>query len=358
MSQLQKIFFLLFIFGACSKPQTPPLPPYVTITKPILCDAPIFLQYVGHTEANISVSIKAQVEGLLVGKYFVEGQEVKAGDLLLLIDPRPFQAALDKAEAELAQNLASLRLAQDTAERYSKLLQEEYVSALDYDQFVTNVLTTEAATKQSYADVETARINLDYCQIRAPMDSVTSNLIIEVGNYVPVGGDNPLMSLNQVTPILVSFFVPEKDFPAIQKKQRMGNLKVKLYRSGDPDHPFEGELTLINNAVDENSGSILMRATMANKDKQLWPGEFVDIRVVLEIKENALLLPYAAVQMGQDSQYVFVVKSDHTVELRTVKTGQREDEYIIIEKGIEPDETVVLDGQLNLTSGAQVAIRS
>lgn len=352
---MKRMLFLLLFLAGCSEAPTPALPPFVTVTQPIVCDVPVYLDYVGHLEANISVDIKAQVQGILTGQYFIEGADVKQGDLLLTIDSRPYQAALDKAEATLAQNLADLRQAKDTAERYSKLVAQEYISALDYDQYVTQVLTAEATVKQSYADVQKAKLDLEYCTIYASMNAVASQLVIKPGNYVPVGG-SPLLTLNQITPILVNFSVPEKDLPRIQKLQVQNNLKTELFLS-TYDRPFVGQLTLINNQVDENTGTVLMKASFPNFDKRLWPGEFVDIRVILETKKNAILLPSSAVLLGQDGPYIFVMKPDHTVELRNVFTSEKEDNYVIVEKGVEPEETVILEGQLNLYPGAQVAVK-
>lgn len=346
---------LLSLLIACSTPPPSPRPlPVVTIIQPVVKDVPLYYEYVGHIEANISVNVKAQVTGVMTAQYFVEGDDVKMGDLLLTIDPRPYQAALDKAEGELAQNLATLKQAKETAERYAKLVQQEYVSQLNFDQFVTDVYTAEAKAKQSKADVETAKLNLEYCYIHTPINAVTSVLQVKVGNYVGVGGDSSLLVLNQITPIKVSFYVPEKDLPHISTLQRQNSLKTIVFLEGKP---IEGKLNLINNAVDENTGTILLQAVFPNEDKRLWPGEFVDVRLILEIKKEALLIPNQAVQVGQEGAYIFVMKSDKTVEQRSVTIGQKEEELVIVENGLLPSETVILDGQINLYNGAQVAIK-
>lgn len=212
---------LLLLLAACSKtPNPPPATPYVTVVQPKVADVPLFYEYIGHVEPNQSARIKPQAQGIIVGKYFTEGQEVQENDLLLTIDPAPYQAELDRASAELAQNMATLRQAKDTAERYSALVQDQYVSQLDYDRYVTNVATADAAVKQSFADVEKAQIDLSYCTITAPFKGVTSKLLIDVGNYVPVGGygnsENIILVLNQISPIRVSFYIPEKDLPALK----------------------------------------------------------------------------------------------------------------------------------------------
>lgn len=352
---MKKLFALVLLLGCSQPPPQPRQPPVVTITQPVVKDVPIYYEYVGHIEANISVSVRAQVSGMISAQYFIEGQDVKTGDLLITIDPRPYQAALDKAEGELAQNIASLKQAKDTAERYAKLVQQEYISQLDFDQYVTNVYTAEAAVKQSQANVATAKINLEWCYIHAPVDGVASVMDINVGNYVGIGGTTPLMSVNQVTPIKVSFYVPEKDLPIIANTNREKRLKTVVFLQNTP---VEGELYLINNQVDENTGTILIQSIFPNADKKLWPGEFVDVRLILETKKDALLLPSQAVQIGQQGPYVYVMKNDHTVEQRNVVTGQKEDSMVIIEQGIRLDETVILDGQINLYPGTQVAVKS
>jgi multidrug efflux system membrane fusion protein len=316
---------------------------------------PIYYEYVGHVEANIAVQLRAQVAGMIVGQYFFEGQTVKTGDLLLMIDDLPFKAALQKAEAQLAQSVASLRQAQDTARRYSQLVQDQYISQLDYDQFVTNVLTSEAAVKQAEADVTTAKINLDYCSLHAPVDGVTSKLQVDVGNYITAGSTGPLMSINQIEPVRVSFYVPEKDLPRIAMYNQKEQLKVLAYLQDLS--PVEGKLEIIDNQVEENTGTILMQAFFPNADRKLWPGEFVSVRTILEIQKNAVIVPSRAVQIGQDGPYIYVMKNDHTVELRNVAVGQKEDEITIINQGIAVGETIIVDGQINLNPGVQVAIQ-
>lgn len=347
-----KYLYFLILLAACAKAPTPPPPvPYVTVVQPQVADVPLFYEYIGHVEPNQTAQIKPQASGIVIGKFFTEGQEVEENDLLLTIDPRPYQAELDRASALLAQNLATLRQTKDTVERYSKLVDVAYVSKLDYDRYVTDVYTAEAAVMQSQAQVEEAQINLGYCTIQAPFKGVTSKLQIDVGNYVQVGNDDVLLTLNQISPIRVSFYVPEKDLPRITA---LNNLKTVVLINGEC---IEGDLFLINNEVDENTGTILLQSLFENRDWKLWPGEFLDVRLILEMKKNAVLLPSQAVQIGQDGPYLYVVKPDKTVELRKVKTGQKEDDLIIIESGISPQETVVLEGQLNLSPGTKVIIK-
>lgn len=317
---------------------------------------PIYLEYVGHVEANQSVSIKAQVSGQITGQFFIEGQEVKMGDLLLLIDPRPFQAAVEKAEGELAQALANLRQARDTMERNTPLVQQKYISQLQYDQYVTDVYTNEGVVKQAKADLETAGINLGYCSIYAPISGATSKLLIDVGNYVPVGGDNPLLTLNQISPIRVSMYVPEKDLPSITTLNQQNRLKVVALFQDMP--PVEGRLMLIDNQVNENTGTILIQALFDNENKELWPGEFVSVRIILEERSHAIVVPTPVIQIGQGGSFVFVLKEDETVEVRPVMIAQREGDITILNSGVKRGEKVVLEGQMNLNPGSKVVIKS
>ncbi|HEX4839880.1 MAG TPA: efflux RND transporter periplasmic adaptor subunit [Rhabdochlamydiaceae bacterium] len=354
-----KKLFLLLLLAACSKPPAPVTPPpYVTVVEPKVEDVPLFYEYIGHVEPNQSARIKPQAQGIIIAKYFTEGQEVQQNDLLLTIDPAPYQAELDRVSAELAQNLATLRQAKDTVERYSALVQDAYVSQLDYDRYVTNAATADASVQQSLAAVEKAQIDLSYCTITAPFKGVTSKLQIDVGNYVPIGGygdtENIILVINQISPIRVSFYVPEKDLPRITALQQQNTLKTTVILN---DECIEGALYLINNEVDEKTGTILLQALFTNEDQKLWPGEYLNVRLILETKKDAILLPKEAVQIGQDGPYVYVVKSDNTVELRKVKPGQKEEEQVIVESGVAPGETVVLEGQLNLYPGAKVVIK-
>jgi multidrug efflux system membrane fusion protein len=351
-------YFFLLCFASCSKPAAPKLPPPpVSVVKPLSCDVPLYYDYVGHMQAFITVEVKSQIAGTLSGMYFKEGDDVKAGDLLFVIDDRPYVAALAKAEAVLAQNLASLKYAKDTVNRYAKLVQQDYVAELNFDQYVTNVLVDEATIQQNKADVDAAKINLNYCTIQSPIDATTGDLKIYVGNYVGVGGDSPIITLNQITPITANFFVPEKDLPTIQRLHRQNPLKAQIYLYNDRTRPFLGELTLIDNQVNLNTGTVLLQATLPNKDKELWPGEFVVVRLILGEQKGALLLPSQAVQVGQNGHYIFIVKEDKTVKLRNVTLGQAQGDLVVIESGLAAGETVVLDGQVSLYPGITVTVK-
>lgn len=344
----------------CQKAAPLPPPPHlVTVTKPTICDVPVYVDYIGHIVAKTSVTVMSQVSGNITGQYFVEGQEVKRGDLLLVIDPRPYEAALDKALAVIAQTSASLHYAKETTSRNQPLVQQDFISKLNFDQYVTNVLVDEAILKQNEAELETAQINLGYCYIEAPMDSVTGKLQVKTGNYVDANANTELLLLNQIQPILVDFYVPETDLLTIQEKQRQGMLQMMVYP--DPAHKqcFSGELTLIDNQVNTQTGALLLEGTLPNEEKILWPGHFVDVRLILGEQKGAILIPNEALMVGQNGHYVFIVKADSTIAVVNVKAGQRYgNNNISIENGLSGNEQIVTEGQLNLYPGMVVKIKT
>ncbi len=362
MKSLKLSFALLSILSiaGCKKtPQATPPAHGVSATKALVCDVPTYVDYIGHMVAMTNVEVMAQVSGNIVAQYYTEGKEVKKGDLLLVIDPRPFQATLAKAEATLAQTYATFHYDKETTIRYAPLVQQDFISQLNYDQYVTNVLVDEAVIGQNKADLETAKINLGYCYIIAPMDCVTGKLQVKTGNYVDANSGTQLTLLNQIQPILVDFYIPETDLLTIQEKQRKGNLKMIVYPDPAHNYPFKGELTLIDNQVNTNTGTVLLEGTLSNEEKMLWPGHFVDVRLILDEKKGALLLPNESVMVGQKGHYVFIVKPDSTIETRNVKVGQiYEHKYTSIESGITAADIVVTEGQLNLYPGMKVQVKN
>jgi multidrug efflux system membrane fusion protein len=353
---------LFFVLGmtSCEKASPPPPPLHaVTVTKPMICDVPYYVDYIGHVVAKTSVTVMSQVSGTIVAQYYDEGQEVKRGDLLLVIDTRPYEANLAKAEATLAESIATLRYNEDTTIRYEPLVQQDFISQLNYDQYVTNVLTSQATVAQNKAELETAKINLGYCYITAPMDCVTGKLQVKTGNYVDANASTELTLLNQIQPILVDFYVPETDLLTIQEKQRTGELKLIVYPDAAHKHAFYGDLTLIDNQVNTSTGAILLEGTFANEQKILWPGHFVDVRLILSEKKDALLIPNEALMVGQNGHYVYIVKPDSTIVAKNVKVGQRyDDTYTSIESGITAKDRIVTEGQLNLYPGMKVEIKN
>jgi len=289
----------------------------------------------------------------MTGVYFQQGKEVKKNDLLFTIDPRPYQAALKKAQATLDQNLAKLALAEEKVKRYRTLANEEYYSQIDYETLQANFASSKAIVEQNKAEVESALINLNYCWIYAPIDGMMGLLEVDYGNLVTNNGST-LTTLNQMTPIYVTFSVPEFQLPKIQKYNRENPLKVVAAYEDFSGEVFEGELIMVNNSVNANTGMISLRAVFENTNRELWPGQFVRTRLLLYTQNNALIIPYTAVQLTQSGPVVFVVKSDNTVDQRPVQLGQRENEDVIILNGVNKGEKVVIEGQFNLFQGAKV----
>ncbi len=320
-------------------------------------DVPMQLRVIGNVEAYSSVSVKSQVAGQLVGVYFNEGQEVKKGDRIFIIDPRSFEAALRQSEANLTRDIAQMKKAEVDARRYADLFKRGIVSQQDYDQNRTNFEALQSTVKADQAAVENAKVQLSYCYIYSPIDGRIGKLMVNQGNMVKEN-DTILVTINQTKPIYVDFYVPQQDLPDVKKYMSLEKLMVQVTIPSDKDHPVLGELTFINNRVDTNTGTILLKALFSNESESLWPGQFVNVVLTLTTQPRAVLVPSQAVQTGQEGQYVFVVKSDLTVESRPVIVGGNPDQEVIIVKGLQPGERVVTDGQLRLAPGVKVEIKN
>ncbi len=353
------LLLCLFSFLGCQKKELPKEMIFpVKVTKPTIKDIQLTESYVGHIAPFVQVEVQAQVEGVLTGYYFTEGQDVKAGDLLFTIDSRPYLAQLEKAEAGLALSTANLRYAEDVLTRNAPLAKDDFVSQIQFDQYTTNVLTNQAAIQENEADITTAKINISYCNIHSPIDAVTGKLKIQVGNLIKNAEETPMITLNQIQPIYAYFSVPQKDLPKIMKLHREGPLSLNTYLNGDPSTPYPGKLDLIDNEVDSQTGSILLRGVCPNEEKMLWPGEFIDVELITEEKKDAILVPTQAVSTGQKGKYLFVLRGNETVQLRWIKTGQQFGDMTLIEEGLEPQELVVTEGQINLSDKTRVEVKS
>jgi len=333
-------------------------PSPVQTERAVSKNVPEYITTVGHMEAYEIVNVMAQVDGYLQKTYFEDGADVKKGDLLYLIDQRPYIAAVEKAEAALEQSLASLGYSERTAERNSKLVKDEYISQDQFDSLVTTVMSDDAAVKQNQANLETARINLGYTTIYAPMDARASESMIDDGNLILENQETTLVTLNQISPIYATFFINEKDLPRVQRAQSLsGSLKVQI-TVDDPQSPtFEGNLTFIDNGIDISTGMIKLKATLTNEEKILWPNQYVKVKIILDTLDDAVIIPSEAVQNSAQGKYVYVVKGNKTVDFRKVETGQLQaDNTIVITKGLKPGERVVTVGQVKLYPGAKVSI--
>jgi multidrug efflux system membrane fusion protein len=313
---------------------------------------PAQIQVIGNGEAYNTVNVKAQVDGLLQQARFTQGQDVNQGDVLFNIDSRPFEVALQQAEANLARDQAQLKNAQDQYNRNAELFKEGIISKDQYETFHTNAAALEATVKADQAAIENAKIELGYTTIRAPISGRTGSLAIQVGNLVK-NNDAALVTINQISPIYVDFSVPEEHLSEIKQRFATGTLVVQATIPDSPSPPETGKLAFINNMVDTSTGTVLLKAIFPNSEKRLWPGQFVNVALNLEAKRS-VVVPSQAVQNGPQGKYVYVVKADKSVELRPVVAGVTEAGDTAIEKGIASGETVVTDGQLRLFPGAHV----
>ena len=351
----------LFLFTcSCSEGKKPPPPPAVPVLVATVAEktVPVELRAIGNVEAYSTVSIKSRLAGQLVQVNFKEGQDVKEGELLFVIDPRPYEAALKQAEANLERDKALANKAKTDAGRYAELIRKQFVSQQDYEQAKATADSLGATVHADQVAVENARLNLSYCYLKAPITGRTGNLIAHQGNMIKENADTAMVVINQIQPIYVSFAIPEQNLAEIQKYMAVEKVPVKGIIAGQEDNPEMGVLTFIDNSVDKATGTILCKATFTNEHKRLWPGVFVNVVVQLSTQPNAILVPSQAVQTSQEGQIVFVVKPDLTVEVRPVEMGRAIGGEVIITKGLKPGEQVVTDGQLRLVPGAKVQIKT
>jgi membrane fusion protein, multidrug efflux system len=313
----------------------------VTVAKVVAKDVPLYLDEIGTCAAYETVLVQAQVTGVIITRNFQDGSDVKKGDLLFTIDPRPFQAALDQAKAQAALDQLNLKRQEDLRAR-------KVISQQDYDTAVANAQKSQAAT-------ESAQVNLDWCYIKSPINGRVGLRNVDVGNLVGPSTP-PLVSILGLDPIYTDFTVAENDLPLVRKYLGGLNIKVQTYLQNGSITPRTGDLYFIDNAVQPGSGTVRARGVTPNPDRALWPSEFVRVRFILDTLKNATLVPAQAVQVSQSGPFVFVVKPDNSVDLRPVKPGQRQEgDLTVVESGLKPDETVVVTGQLALAPGAKVA---
>jgi len=318
-------------------------------------DVPVDLKSIGTVQPIVSVAVKAQVGGVLTEVHFSEGRHVKKGDLLFVIDPRPYAAALHQAEGILARDSAQLQNAIKEADRTASLFQKQLASQEDNDGSRANAEALKGLVQADRAARQNARLQLDYCSIRSPLDGLAGQRMVDPGNVVKAN-DATLVVINQVKPIYVSFTAPQQQLPEILQYRAAGLLPVQALVTGQ-DQPAEGELTFVDNQVNTTTGTILLRATFTNADERLWPGQFVNVVLTLYTQKNAVVIPSRAVQTSQQGQYVFIVKPDLTVEMRPVTVSRTTDTLAVIAEGLKPEEKVVTDGQLRVVPRGKVEIK-
>jgi multidrug efflux system membrane fusion protein len=382
------LLLLIIASSGCSsekskKPGSVSIP--VIVATVIQKTVPVQLRVIGNVQAFSSITVKSRVPGQIMQVYFKEGDDVKKGDLLFIIDPRPYEAILKQAEANLERDMAFVKqteanierdIAQEKnarmeADRYELLLEKGVVARQQYDKFRTEweALTAsvranraakanaEAAVAADRAAMENAKLQLSYCSIHSPLDGRTGNLIVQAGNIIKEN-DASLVVINQVTPIYVTFSIPEQNLGEVRKYLAIGKLKIQAIAPHHETLPEEGFISFIDNTVDSTTGTIKLKGTFANRENRLWPGQFVNLVLTLTEQPDAVVVPSQAIQTGQEGQYVFVVKPDLTVESRTVVTGRIVSQETVVQKGLRADEKVVTDGQLRLYPGAKVEIKT
>ncbi len=345
-------------FAAAHPEATAPPPETVPVTAVVakVEDMPVELHGLGTVQAFNTVEIKAQVTGTLVAIPVQEGQEVHQGDIVAQIDPRPYQAALDQVIAQRAEDAAQLQSAQLDLQRYQHLAKSNFAPVQQVDDQQATVNKLIAALQADTAAIETARINLDYCTIRAPIDGRVSFHQTDVGNLIQVASQIGIVSVTQDKPISVVFTLAEAELRRIQQAMVKGALPVSVYTGDDKTKLADGQLLTPNNAIDISTGTIQLKATFANDDDALWPGEFVNARLRIDTLHHAVTVPLTAVQHGPNGMFVYTVKPDSTVQEQDVQVAYQDDDKVVVSKGVSGDDTVVLTGQSRLAPGTRVAL--
>lgn len=349
------ILAALFLKSCLFKPRPKQIMPRPVQTESVIKkDAPIYIESFGTLSSLEDVNIQAQVTGKILEVNFEEGDEVSEGDLLFVIDPSEYLATLQKAEAALAQDRAGLKLKSDNLERNKVLIEKELISQQDFEALQTEVEAAEAAVRLDMANLKLAKIDLKYCYIKSPISGLTGKRRVDPGNIVTANSGPVLVNVKSVDPLYLDFTISERELSKLLDAQSKGALKVIVIPEGVESDKVEGELVFLDNTIDEMTGTILLHAIIPNKERRLWAGQFATVRLILSIAKDAVLAPFAAVNIGQKGFYLFVVTDDNKADLRQISVGMREDDYIIVEKGVSAGEKVVTTGELGLAPGVPV----
>lgn len=316
---------------------------------------PVQIETIGTVQTIASVAVKSRIDAVIDKVVVQDGQFVKAGDPLFQLDSRAAEAQLHQVEAALARDQAQLANAQRDVERYKQLVNKDFVSRQQFDTSSTTAKALEATVRSDEAQLENAKVLLSYYTIVAPIDGRVGLVAIKRGNSIK-SNDVPLATLNQIQPIYVSLALPQSNLPELRASMTQGAVPVRVIPQGDKGTPIEGKVAFFDNTIDATSGTINVRATFANDEQRLWPGQFVNASVVVRMDSEALVVPPAAIQVGQNGNYVFVIKDDNTAETRPVTVDRTTGGQAVISKGLTPGQKVVIDGQLRLSDGARVQI--
>jgi multidrug efflux system membrane fusion protein len=351
--------FVLVLLAACSgaKEKAPEERVPVTVAVAQQKDVPLQIRAIGSVQPLSTVAVRALAGGQLLRVWFREGEDVARGQRLFTIDPRPYEATLAQAQANLARDEAEYLNSQSQAVRYADLVKKDYVTKEEYDKIVSGAQAAKAVVAADRAAVENAQLQLSYCDIRSPMAGRTGSLMVHPGNMVHATDTNPLVIINQVTPVYVQFAIPEGQLGELRARGT-SNVPVTVMPQGGGAVFATGRLSFIDNTVDVTTGTIALKGLFDNTSRALWPGQFVTVAVTLQNRPNSVVVPSQAVQVGQRGQYVYVVKEDRSVEIRTVKVADAANQLSIIESGVAPGETVVTDGQLRLTPKSKVDVKN
>jgi multidrug efflux system membrane fusion protein len=329
----------------------------VTVAVAQTRNVPLDIRVVGTVQPMQTVGIRAQVTGQLTRVWFREGDDVHRGQTLFTIDPRPYQAALAQAQANLARDEAQLRNAEAEAVRYGELVKKDYVTREEYGRIVAGAEAARATAAADRAAIDNARVSLSYCEIRSPLDGRTGGLQVHAGNIVRANDTDPMVVINQIAPVYVQFAVPESDFQRIRASQSRAAVPVAAMPQGSAQAE-SGQLSFVDNAVDPQTGTITLKAAFPNKHRTLWPGQYVNVIMTIGSHDAAVVIPAQAVQTGQRGQYVYVVRDGSAVEMRPVTVAQQVAQEAIIGRGILAGETVVTDGQIRLTPKSKVTVKT
>jgi membrane fusion protein, multidrug efflux system len=334
-------------------------PLFVKAANAVVKPMPVLIEAVGTVEPEHSVQVRAQVSGVLKSVMFKEGDNVKAGQLLFQIDPRTFEASHKQAEAQLARDQAQLENSRVQQERLQPLLKREFITQQEYDVAVTSVKSLEAVVAADRAQVEQARIQLDFSRIHAPISGRTGSLSIKPGNLVPAGGGGaPLVTINSTDPVLVAFSIPERQLEDIRRHQGEPDMRIEILTDRGAAPVAQGRLVFIDNTVTTQTGTVLLKTRVENKRELLWPGQFANVRIVLKIEPNAVVVPEAAVQPGQDGPFVYLIDGESKVRVQPVKVSRQIDNDIVITSGIEAGNQVITEIPQALQAGATVRLAS
>jgi multidrug efflux system membrane fusion protein len=320
-------------------------------------DVPVQIHAIGNVEAYQTVQVRSMVNGQIDNIFFKEGQDVHKGQLLFQLDKRPFAADLEKAIGTMRHDEATAANSELQAKRYTELEQQGVIAKEQADQFRSQAKADASAVYADKAAVDAARVQLAYTDIIAPIDARTGAVMIHKGNLVKANDTPFLVQLNQISPIYVTFTVPENELAEVRQFSAAKKLKVLAFPKGQSTNPAEGELTFIDNGVDMTTGTVKLKATFTNKERRLWPGEFVDVVLNLSMHKNAILVPTKAVQAGQQGDYVYVVTPQNTADSRNVQTSGTYENMTVVTAGVQPGEKVIVDGLLRVAPNAKVAVQ-